>query len=186
MSSRQPTSPTKDGQATGRDLVDLVTEDWRREMPDLDQAGIELTRRVMRLAGILDDQLAAHSGRWNLTKGEVNVLATLRSVGSPYQLRPTDLKARLLLSSSGISNVLNRLENNGLVQREPDSSDGRSCWVRLTPQGAERALDYARSWTEAQIDTYRAASPVALRQASDALREVLLALGDDEPPRREP
>lgn len=185
MDSKQATLPSTNSQPTGRDLVDLVTDEWRREMPDLDQAGIELTRRVMRLAGMLGDRLAAHAVRFNLTKGEVNVLATLRSVGSPYELRPTDLKARLVMTSSGISNVLNRLESSGFVERQPDSNDGRSSWVRLTRKGAELAFAFARSWTEDQIDTYRAASPAAIKQASDALREVLLALGDDEPPRRE-
>ena len=113
------------------------------------------------------------------------MLATLRSVGSPFELRPTDLQARLLLSSGGISNVLNRLERNGLVERQRESNDGRSCWVRLTGEGAELAYAFARNWTEAQIDTYQAASPAALRLASDSLREVLLALGDDEPLPRE-
>jgi DNA-binding MarR family transcriptional regulator len=145
-------------------------------MPDIDDAGVELTRRVM---------LTVHSARWNLTKGEVNVLVTLRSVGSPFELRPTGLQARLLLSSGGISNVLNRLERNALVERQRESNDGRSCWVRLTGEGAELAYAFARSWTEAQIDTYQAASPAALRLASGSLREVLLALGDDEPLLRE-
>ena len=164
---------------------DLLADTLRREMPDIDDAGVELTRRVMRLAGILHDRLTVHSARWNLAKGEVNVLATLRSVGSPFELRPTDLQARLLLSSGGISNVLNRLERNGLVERQRESNNGRSCWVRLTGEGAELAYAFARSWTEAQIDTYRAASPAALRLASDSLREVLLAPGDDEPLPRE-
>ena len=114
------------------------------------------------------------------------MLATLRSVGSPFELQPTELKARLLMSSGGVSNVLNRLEGRGLIERKPDDNDGRSCWVRLTTEGSEMALAYARSWTQIQTDTYRAVPPAALRRASDALREVLLALGDDEPPRREP
>jgi len=185
MESKQPASALTGVQQTGRDLVDVVTDDWRREIPDLDEAGVELTRRVIRLAGILEDGLAAHSGRWKLTKGEVNVLGALRSVGFPYQLRPTDLKARVLLTSSGISNVLKRLERNGLVMRQPDGNDGRSSWVRLTAEGAELALEYARSWTEEQIDTYRAVSPEAVQMATSALREVLIALGDTEPPTRE-
>jgi DNA-binding MarR family transcriptional regulator len=165
---------------------DLLADTLRREMPDIDDAGVELIRRVMRLAGILHDRLTAHPARWNLAKGEVNVLATLRPVGSPSELRPTDLQARLLLSSGGISNVLNRLERNALVERQRESNDGRSCcWVRLTGERAELAYAFARSWTEAQIDTYRAASPAALRLASDSLREVPLALGDDEPLLRE-
>ena len=172
-------------QPRGRDLVDLVSDDWRREMPDLDDVAMDLSRRVVRLAGILHDRITSFSARWNLTEGEVSVLTTLRSVGSPYELRPTDLKARLLLSSSGISNVLNRLEKNNLIERQPDPSDGRSSWVRLTSEGAELAYAFNRSGTEAQTDTYRAASPATLQLASDALREVLLALGDHEPPRRQ-
>jgi DNA-binding MarR family transcriptional regulator len=164
---------------------DLLADTLRREMPDIDDAGLELTRRVMRLAGILHDRLTAHSARWNPTKGEVNVLATLRSAGSLFELRPTDLQARLLLSSGGISNVLNRLERNGLVERQRESNDGRSCWVRLTGEGAELAYAFARSWTEAQTGTYRAASPAALRLSPGSLREVLLAPGDDEPLPRE-
>ncbi len=184
MQSKQPISRATHVQATGRDLVDVVTEDWRREMPDLDEAGVELTRRVVRLAGILEDRLASQSARSKLTKGEVNVLTALRAVGSPYELRPSELKARLVMSSGGISNVLNRLEGTGLVLRQPDSTDGRSRWVRLTDEGADLALAFARSWTEAQTDTYRAASPAAVKSASDALREVLIALGDEEPPHR--
>lgn len=169
---------------SGRDLVDVVTDDWRRAMPDIDQSGVELTRRAVRLGSILQDQLAEQAERWNLTRGEVNVLASLRSVGEPFELRPTDLKARLLLSSGGVSNVLSRLQGSGLIERQPDSADGRSSWVRLTAEGAEVAYAFAKHWTEAQLDTFRSVSPELLQLASDALREVLLALGDDEPPAR--
>jgi DNA-binding MarR family transcriptional regulator len=169
---------------SGRDLVDVVNDDWRREMRDIDQSGVELTRRAVRLGSILQDRLAEQAERWNLTRGEVNVLTILRSVGSPYELRPTDLKARLLLSSGGVSNVLSRLEASALIERQPDGTDGRSSWVRLTEQGAELAYAFAQRWSEAQLDTYRGLSPELLRLASDALREVLLALGDDEPPAR--
>ena len=52
-------------------------------MPDIDQSGVELTRRAVRLGNILQDQLAEQAERWSLTRGEVNVLASLRSVGEP-------------------------------------------------------------------------------------------------------
>lgn len=153
-------------------------------MPDIDQSGVELTRRAVRLGNILEDQLAEQAERWSLTRGEVNVLASLRSVGEPYELRPTDLRARLLLSSGGVSNVLSRLQASGLIERQSDSTDGRTSWVRLTAEGAEVAYAFAEQWTEAQLDTFRSLSPELLRLASDALREVLLALGDHEPPAR--
>jgi len=79
---------------------------------------------------------------------------------------------------------LNRLQGRGMIERQPDSTDGRTSWVRLTAEGAEVAYAFAEHWTEAQLDIFRSLPPELLRLASDALREVLLALGDDEPPAR--
>jgi hypothetical protein len=36
---------------------------------------------------------------WDLNRTDYAVLNMLRSMGSPYQLRPTDLTVRLLLTS---------------------------------------------------------------------------------------
>ncbi len=60
---------TPDTGMTDRDLVDVVTADWRKEMPDLDQTGVELTRRVMRLAGILERQAHGPFGALEPHKG---------------------------------------------------------------------------------------------------------------------
>jgi DNA-binding MarR family transcriptional regulator len=66
-------------------------------------------------------------------------MSALRSVGAPYELRPTDLAARLLLTSGGVSNILNQLEHAGLAGRAGDSTDGRCCWVKLTGAGVKIA-----------------------------------------------
>jgi DNA-binding MarR family transcriptional regulator len=165
-----------------RDLIDGIVDAWRAEMPELDHAEFELVKRAARLGVMLEDELSARLAPWNLTKADFNVLGILRSAGSPYEVRPTDLKARLLLTSGGISNVLNRLEKAGHIERERDDDDGRSSWVRLTDTGVETVNATLGAWAAAQADIFRAVPSKVSRAAADALREVLVALGDCEPP----
>ncbi len=173
------------GDGSGRDLIDAMIDDWRREMPDLDKPESWLARRAARLAERLQESLSVKLAPWHLSRTDYAVLNTLRSVGAPYELRPSDLKLRLLLSSGGVSNVLNRLQKAGLIEREQDTSDARSSWVRLTTTGVETAEQTVQMWSQAQSDFFRAVPPDVLHAASIALREVLIAIGDVEPPTAE-
>lgn len=164
-----------------RDLVDGLTSAWRDEMPETDRIQVEMTRRAARLGVILQDRLADCLVPWGMTRADYSVVNVLRSVGEPYELRPTDLGARLLLSSGGVSNVLNRLARSGLIERERDSRDGRGSWVRLTPRGVEVAEATMQAWVADQEVLYRDVTPEMARAASDALRNVLVAIGDLEP-----
>lgn len=152
-------------------------------MAEVDRVDVELTRRAARLGVILQDRLADCLEPWGLTRADYNVLNILRAAGAPYELRPTDLRARLLLSSGGTSNVLNRLARSGLIERQPDARDGRGSWVRLTPAGVETAEATMRAWAADQEILYRNVTESQARAASDALREILLAIGDHEPAR---
>jgi DNA-binding MarR family transcriptional regulator len=167
--------------ATGRDLVDAIVDGWRREIPGLDGPQHELARRASRLEQLLEQALLDCLAPWNLTKADFSVLAALRIAGAPYELRPTDIRRRLLLTSGGVANVLNRLERMGLADRIPDPNDGRSSWVRLTGAGITVADQTARAWAATQDRFFSGLSPRLARQAADILRAVLLAVGDWEP-----
>jgi DNA-binding MarR family transcriptional regulator len=181
-SARDRRDEAKDAASTGRDLMDSTTDAWRVERPELDRPEYELVKRAVRLSVRLEDALAECLVPWGLTKADYGVLSVLRFVGAPYELRPTDLKARLMLTSGGVSNVLNRLEKAGLIQRVWDSADGRSSWVQLTGAGLEMADAIVSAWAETQADIFRAVPADVSRAAADALRPVLIALGDREPP----
>jgi DNA-binding MarR family transcriptional regulator len=171
-----------DSATSGRDVVDALSAGWGSVNPEFACSELELSRRAARLYGMLEDVLLARLAPLGLSRAEFLVLSGLRSVEAPYQLRPTDLTARLLLSSGGTSNVLNRLAEAGLVERERDGNDGRSSWVRLTEAGIELAEASMNEWARAVTDMYRAVPPETARSAADALRQVLLALGDHEHP----
>lgn len=166
---------------SGRDVIDGITVALRDDVPELVGAASELARRTVRLAAMLEDALAECLAPWGLTSADYGVLVTLRSAGTPYELRPSELKARLLMTSGGVSGVLNRLEKGGLVERRPNPTDRRGSSVQLTPAGVTAANATVRAWTTAQSDALRTVPEDGCRAAADALRTVLLALGDTEP-----
>lgn len=62
-----------------------------------------------------------------------DVLVQLAENGGRLRLR--DLVDRVVLSQPGLSRKVARLEQEGLVQRQPDPADGRGVLVKLTRRG---------------------------------------------------
>ncbi|WP_157995893.1 MarR family winged helix-turn-helix transcriptional regulator [Thermomonospora amylolytica] len=162
----------------GADEIDGLVPVWERDglSPSL-IANLELGKRASRLALLLEQALRPDLAELGLTYAEFDVLATLRRVGEPYRLKPGDLARALLLTTGGISNMLQRLERAGHVERESDTGDKRSRWVRLTPEGlrvCEAALEMSGRVYE---DMLSGVPDETVRRAADALRDVLVAMG---------
>ena len=87
-----------------------------------------------RLFRLIDADLQAHS---QITHIEFEVL--LRLTWEPdHRLRLQDLAARSVLTRSGVSRVVERLEKIGLVKRERANEDRRGAYAILTEVGAVR------------------------------------------------
>lgn len=94
-----------------------------------------LLGRVHRLSRLVADNAEQHFAASGISRGDYDVLATLRRAGAP--LTPGKLQDGLLLSSAGMTGRLNRLERAGRVQRKPSEADGRVVLVELTAPGRE-------------------------------------------------
>ncbi|HEX6663284.1 MAG TPA: MarR family transcriptional regulator [Gaiellaceae bacterium] len=89
---------------------------------------IRLRESVMRE---IDRRL---QGAGEISLDDYGVLVTL--VGRPgMRLRMSDLGARRMLTPSGITRAVMRLEERELVRREPDPEDGRAALAVLTRDG---------------------------------------------------
>src|ERR1044072_6060742 len=95
------------------DGVDEIIEQWQRERPELDHSPVAIVGRVSRLARELEARLEPVYRDHGLEPGWHDVLATLRRQGPPYRLRVTDLTNVLMLTSSGTTKRLDRLECAG-------------------------------------------------------------------------
>lgn len=105
----------------------------------------------------LEAQLVAERG---MTLAEYDALVQM--AGAPgARLRMSDLAARVLLSRSGVTRLVDRLERQGLVRRETCGSDARGAFAALTPAGVQRL---------------REAMPVHLRGIDQVFSDVI----DDE------
>jgi DNA-binding MarR family transcriptional regulator len=159
-----------------RDGVDLILEQWRHERPDLDSSPIGVIGRISRLARELERRLETVYREQGLEPGWYDVLATLRRNGPPYRLRATDFTGALMLTSSGTTKRLDRLERAGLIARSPDPGDRRGTLITLTPAGR----DLVDAATEAHLANERrllsALSEAEQRRLADLLRKLKLGL----------
>jgi DNA-binding MarR family transcriptional regulator len=168
----------RDDDGGRRDEVDELAAAWRRDGLGEDViAMLEVSKRAARIGALVQQALRGELADLGLTYAEFEVLTVLNRAGKPYRLRPSELTRSAFLTSGGTSNVLQRLQKAGYVEREANTGDARSRFVQLTPEGLRvtaLALDAsARAHREAM-----AGVPVeAVRDAADALRDILLVIG---------
>lgn len=87
-----------------------------------------------------------------------------------------DLRAELSLDAGYLSRILNRFEEDGLVERAPSETDPRRRRVTLTPRGrdtAELLDERARETVEAHIASVPPADRPRLVEAMRTVREIL-------------
>ena len=154
-----------------RDGVDLIIEQWQRERPDLDSSPIGVVGRISRLARELEARLEPVYREHGLEPGWHDVLATLRRSGP--RLRPTDLAGSVMLTSSGTTKRLDKLEQAGLIAREPDPNDRRGTLISLTAEG-RRLIDVL---TPAHLDNERRLLSALSEAERDRLAGLLRKLG---------
>jgi DNA-binding MarR family transcriptional regulator len=102
---------------------------------ELDRAELGAWRGFLRvhaeLAKALDAELAAEH---DLPLSSYEVLITLQSAPE-RRCRMAELADRVLLSRSGTTRLVDRLEREGLLVRDTCTSDGRGCFAVLTDAG---------------------------------------------------
>lgn len=83
----------------------------------------ELTRIIIRLPSI--------------EKQSFTTLSVLHTLSRKSPMRLTELTATEQITQSAITQLVTRLERDGLVERRSDPSDGRVVLVHITEKGAE-------------------------------------------------
>jgi DNA-binding MarR family transcriptional regulator len=161
-----------------RDHVDLILEQWRRELPELDVNPMGVVGRISRLAQLAQDQLEPVFAEYGLNGGEFDVLAALRRSGVPFRLTPTALGQSLMVTSGGMTKRLKSLEAAGLVSRTPHRVDRRSSLVQLTPRGKKLVETVVAAHVENERRLLASLDEQSRGQLAGLLRQLLVAVGD--------
>ena len=161
---------------TERDGVDTIIEQWRAARPDLDPSPIGVIGRVSRLARELEARLEPVYKEHGLEPGWHDLLATLRRSGPPFALRPSDLTGTLMLTSSGTTKRLDKLEEAGLIARGPDPNDRRAILITLTPEGKDLIDGVTAAHLANEASLLEGLSAAEQRELAALLRKLLLSL----------
>jgi len=129
--------PLGDEQGAATDSVDLITAAWRRERPDIEVGSIGVVTRIWRIGRHLDRHRKQRLELLGTDRVTLDVLATLRRSGPPYQRTAGELMHSSLITSGGVSQRLEKLERAGYIERHVDQADRRRVEVRLTPAGVD-------------------------------------------------
>ncbi|MFF3402975.1 MarR family winged helix-turn-helix transcriptional regulator [Streptomyces sp. NPDC002659] len=161
-----------------RDRVDAMMDAWRTRAPEFATAPLELVKRIGRLGALCTQATEAAISGSGVTYAEFDVLATLYRADPPHRLKPSQLAQQTMLSSGGMSNIRQRLINAGLVTAAPDPDDRRSLWLQLTDDGIALVRRLCEATAAAHAALFRDLPPSTAQTLTHALREALLALGD--------
>ncbi len=112
-----------------------------------------LSRAHAAVARHAESDVARH----DLTIAEFGILEALYHVG-PLLLG--ELQRKILVSSGGVTYLVDRLEERGLVERQPCPNDRRARYAALTPEGRRLVArifpDHARAVEHAMAGLTRA------------------------------
>ena len=165
-------------QTTPRDHVDKRLEELGDDLPDLDLDVEGIVERIQgldkRFRRAMEETLEDHG----LNYGEWHVLCKLHCAPN-LTSTPGDLSAKLELSSGAMTNRLDRLEEDGLVERHRDPDDRRGVRVALTESGATVWAESTNTQAIKEKLIAGALSKSEQHQLNALLRKLMLSF--DEP-----
>ena len=123
--------------------------------------------RIMRNFGYFGYYLHVH---WGGRNGKQHILVELLANGS--QMTQRDLQEASCITSASLSEVIAKLEAEGLVTRERSETDRRQLTVTLTEEGSARAREVIRTRAEFERAAFDCLSPEETARLASTLDRV--------------
>ncbi len=139
----------------------------------------DATRAIVKAGFLISNRPQAPHHVYRLSLAEADVLSTIAQAPEG-RLNCSEIAAKTLITKSGITKILDRLEARGLVKRVPSRDDRRSISIQLSTKGVElwRRLfpEVKRSAQELLEKAFR---PEQMKQFSKLLDLLLRSLEED-------
>ena len=162
------------GAATGSSKkTDDILVQWQRERPDIDPTPMAICGDVWLAAERLRQGVLRNLATYELDFPQFDVLLTLRRQGRGKTLSPSFLAKEMMLSTSAMTNRLDRLEKRGLIVRIVDPTDRRALQIALTEDGFHLADEIVVSHVETEQQMLRELSS----KEGEQLRGLLAKIG---------
>ncbi|HUZ77242.1 MAG TPA: MarR family transcriptional regulator [Chloroflexota bacterium] len=114
-----------------------IAEVDRAKFPGCDTRAQEASLTLIRTYGTLNDLIDDFLAVFGLSRARLHTLAFLNN--SPDgEMRMTDIGRWLHVTKAYVTNLIDGLEREGLVERVPSARDRRAVVTRITPAGRTR------------------------------------------------
>ena len=157
-----------------KDFVNSLEEEWKAQVPTLSTEPISVVARLVRMSYYVERRVAENLARYDLTRGEFEVLAVLTR-NPEAVITPKILQTKILITSGGLSNRIRKLEEKGLLERYPDTTDRRGVILKATEKGKALTLDAVNSHVEVERQIASSLSPEDQQELARLLKHMILS-----------
>ena len=137
-----------------------------------------LFTRLTRVGLLLDGFQHRVLDGFGLRFIDFSVLRVLQLSGSPYRASAGELSEIVLRSSGGMTQILDRLEQLGFVQRVTDPTDRRKVLAELTDDGLDTAQRASAAYARERRRILKSLSTAEVDKVDAAVRLLLDVLAD--------
>lgn len=125
------------------DVVEASRRVWLERWEPEAASGMAVFTAILRSYQLLNDQVAHVMRRHDLTFARYEVLTWL-ATDPESALTLSWISKTLRIPPATVTNIIDRLENDGLVRRVPHPSDARTTLAEITPRGRKLATEATR------------------------------------------
>lgn len=153
-----------------------LEQELKKKRP-FDSPEQEAMLNVIRTSDQLQIRLSRLFREHGLTPSQFNILRILRGEGSPLPI--LEIAQRTITVVPGITGLIDRLEQAGMVERQRCPKDRRVIFVALTEKGAKRLGELDRPVSELHARMMGHLPPTELRELSRLLSKVREGLPEE-------
>jgi DNA-binding MarR family transcriptional regulator len=159
------------------DPIRRAAELWRsRWGASSEPVAMASATSIMRVQQLLLGDFDATVGRHGLTFARYEALVLL-AFSREGHLPMSKIGQRLMVHPTSVTNIVQRLATQGLVERAPNPADGRGMLATITPEGLA-VMESATRDLVASGFSLGALTAAEHEQLFDLLRKVRVAAGD--------
>ncbi|WP_246478711.1 MarR family winged helix-turn-helix transcriptional regulator [Kaustia mangrovi] len=123
-------------------LIPLDAETKAHERPREHKAELRLWLRLLTCTNMIEAEIRRRlRQRFDVTLPRFDLMAQLEK--APDGLTLSEVSKRMMVSSGNVTGLVERLVNDGLIERRTAPNDRRATYVRLTARGHESFAEMA-------------------------------------------
>lgn len=158
------------------DPIELARANWVEHGWGESADGMALVTSIMRVQQVFLARIEAVLRPYGLTFARYEVLRLL-GFSRRGALPVGKIGERLQVHPASVTNAVQRLQADGLVERSANPNDGRSVIAAITPEG-RRLVDHCTDLLNAEVFSIVPIPGTQQHRAFEALKTVRKAFGD--------